>query len=285
MKPIAVLFLLLGATNARAQLDYARETFEVIGWREGCSAAVALYGYPALGGAGISEDPVMTKIGTLTIAPGKKAQDLQWVIGLHGPFSWREKEVQRMIARLRAEGYTQPGIAELVGANQVAKVRDLPRLLLSTDTLKPEPGGPWPRRGWRWTEVRYNPLATCALFLYERKESGVTLHSFLMARLGNPAARADRAAAHVTNGLLIFELGDLSGAVSELDIASRLSPDNAAARYHHAALLALTGSDEQALDELEAAVGLNPEFKAKAKKDQDFETLRGVQRFRDLTRK
>jgi tetratricopeptide (TPR) repeat protein len=284
MKALAALLLLLCAPSARAQLDYARETFELIGWREGCSAAVALYGYPALG-QGMTEDPVMTKLGTLTIAPGKAKQDMQWVIALHGPFSWREKEVERAIARLRAQGYAQAGLSEPVGANQVSRVRDLPRLLSSTDTLKPEPGGPWPGRGWRWTEIRYNPLATCALLMYERRESGVLLHSFMLARLGNPAARADRAGAHVTNGLLIFELGDLSGAVSELEIASKLSPDNAAARYHHAALLALTGSDDQALDELEAAVGLNPEFKAKARKDQDFETLRGAQRFRDLTRK
>jgi len=96
-------------------------------------------------------------------------------------------------------------------------------------------------------------------------------------------ARAERAAGHVTNALALFQNGDSTGGLAEAGIAVQANPDSAPGHYHRAALLALTGSNDEALPELEAAIRLEPKYKRQAKNDKDFDSLTSLPRFQELT--
>jgi len=278
-----VLWLILSASAARAS-DYNREKLDVLGWRDGCAVAVAHYGYPPAGQA-ITDDPVMTHIGILSIGPGETKEKEQWLLSLHGPWTWRPKEAGKILSDLRAKGYVKPGMVEDVGTAPVAPERDLPRLISTTDTLKAVYGKPRPDPGWKWTAIYYEPVGTCALFLYQKTVDGRVSYDYVLARVGNPAARRDRAEAHLTNALLLVERGELDSAVIETATAAHIAPDYAPGRYHHAALMATTGVIEPALDELEAAVALDAKYREKARKDKDFETLHWHPKFKELTSK
>ncbi|MBI3551175.1 MAG: hypothetical protein HY077_01550 [Elusimicrobia bacterium] len=281
---LLLLMISLPLSAAAPTPDYDHETFKLIGWGDGCSAAVAHYGYPKVGQA-IAEDPVMVRLGIVSMPPGETKQKDDWLISLHGPYSWRPHEVGKVLSNLAAKGYSRPDLVEEVGANAVVPERDLPRLLSTSDALKAVPSRARPDKNWRWSAIYYEPIATCALLLFERPGPDGTYYDYLLARIKNPSARADRALAHLTNGLLLLDRGDLKGALGETELSARLAPDSGPARYHHAAMMALSGVVEPTVDELEEAIKLDPQYKEKARKDKDFDSLRWHPKFKELTAK
>lgn len=282
-----ILSLLLLASSLHATdiayKDVDAEKLDILGWGDGCSVAVEHYGYPPPGPF-LEDDPIMARIGVMSMAPGAAKETDQWMISLHGNTAWRKKEADKVLEFLNKKGYTKPGVVEEIGLNPVVDQRDLPRLLNTTDSLKATPGRAWPDKNWRWTEIVYEPLSTCALFIYELRGTGKPLYNYLLVRIGSNSARADRALAHLTNALLLLDKGDLNSALSESEIAARLEPDNASMRYHHAALMTLSGIVEPAVDELEAAIKLDSKYRARARKDKDLDDLRWHPRFKEITR-
>lgn len=83
-------------------------------------------------------------------------------------------------------------------------------------------------------------------------------------------------------GLYRLMEGDAAGAAEDLDRAVRGRPDDERFRYNHACALARAGRPVEALDALEAAVGLGWSDAAQTEADADLETLRGEARFRAL---
>ena len=262
-----------------------KETVEVIGWNKQCSVAVAQLGFPKLGEA-IADEPLRTRLGTLTIAPGENEAAAAWSLELDGRGSWDPRSDAEARAALKKAGYTLPGYPEIFRDAPVAQERDLPRLLLSTDTFKASAPGWPPGRDWRLARVHYAPFSSpCALFVYQGGTAERPVYNLILLRLGNPTIRYDRADARVTNALLLFEKGKLTDAIEEARIAASLAPEHALSRYTYGEMLALDGEVVAALDELEAAIRLDPANKRKARKDKDYESLRRERRFKELTRK
>ena len=48
--------------------------------------------------------------------------------------------------------------------------------------------------------------------------------------------------------------------------------------------MALSGEGQTAFEELEAALKLRPDYRKKARKDKDLETLRSHPRFKEITK-
>ncbi len=230
----------------------------------------------------------MTKIGTIDIPPGEEKSAAHWKANWHGAWTWKDKEADAVLKELSAKGL-KPGLFEELRDAPVVDDRDLPRLILTTDTLKiSEPFTP-PAAPWRWTKIYYEPVDACVFFLYEKTKPGGKIpkifYDYRLLRIHNVTARSDRALAHVTNGLLLLEQGDLQGGLEETAIAAALAPDYAPARYHHAALMSLSGVDPEAtVDELEAAVKLDAKYGAMARRDKNFKNLRWHPKFQELTR-
>ena len=271
-----------------APVDVDRETLTVLGWNKDCSVAISHLSYPVVGSA-ISDEPVITKLGTLTIAPGKEKAAADWRIQWEGRRSWQPAEYAESKAELAKQGYTNKGWHEVVRAAPVAPDRDVPRLILTTDTFRTAAAGfpkAFPSR-WRMSHVYYSPLdAACALLIFEDKKA-VAAHAayeYRLIRVGNPGIRADRALAHLTNGLLLLERGDRAGALEETQIAVQMAPDDASSRYQYARQLALNGKGDAAMDELAAAVKLEKSYKRKARGEPDFEDLSWIPRFKEITK-
>lgn len=276
--------ILLAAASLRAAvLESDHEKLSLLGWGDGCAVALSHLGYPKTGQA-IATDPTAARIGVLRIAPGETDAVEEWRLSLHGAWTWNPRQAAKVLADLKTQGYVKPGAIEELREVQVSSQRDLPRLLQSTDSLKAVSSQPYPQPPWRWARIHYEPVATCALLVYERKRDGKLSYDYRLVRVNNAAARRDRAEAHLTNALIIFQDGDLQGALSETEVAAAIAPNYAPGRYHHAAMMALTGRVEATVDELEAAVKLDPKLKKRAKKDKDFETLRWHPKFKELTR-
>lgn len=281
--------LVLVSASARAQsVPIDHETLTILGWNKNCSVALSHLSYPKVGYA-IAEDPVRTRLGALTIAPGQEraASDLR--IDWDGKFTWKPGEFGQARAALQAEGYDQQGWVETIRPDPVVDARDLPRLITSTDTLQTAstdfPRG-FPNR-WRLSEIRYSPLdAACGLLIFTDKTAppGKSFYTYRLLRIGNPAVRKDRALAHVTNGLLLLGNGDRDGALAETSIAAVMAPDYATARYQRAAMLCLGGQEDAAVQELAAAVKLDPSYGVKARDDENFADMRWDPRFKDLTK-
>lgn len=280
---LAWLLLLSGLSPASAQA-VEREKLDFLGWNKACSVAIAHYGYPKRGD-GIEDDPVMTRIGTLTIAPGREAAKARWSAAWEGQFTWRGADAARLREDLKRAGYASPGVAETVLPGPVPPDWDLERVLLSTQTFRTKAPSGFPGPGWRLASVRYSPLGSCALLVYAKEGASRDFFTPLLIRVGNPAARLERAAGHVTNAVLLFQNGDAAGGLAETATAVQMNPDSAPAHYHRAAMLALTGSNEEALPELAAAVRLEPKYRQKARTDKDFESLTSMPRFKELTRR
>lgn len=68
------------------------------------------------------------------------------------------------------------------------------------------------------------------------------------------------ASAHVQLSYLALETADTAGAVAAMDLAVQLRPDDAGLRYRHGFLLMDAGRLDEAAEQLEKAVALNPEF-------------------------
>lgn len=254
-----------------------REEFAVLGWDGGCGVAINHLGYPHRGEA-IYDEPVMARIGRVRIGPGKLQAEANWEIAWDGANTWKPLEAKKVLAELLAAGYDHRGFVERIRPEPAAQKRDLDDVLRSTETLATRGRADWPPAPWRLSAIHYNRLANCALIVYE---DGPRFR-YVLSRIYNTAARPVRARAHLNNGLLLFDEGDLPGALAETGIAASLQPEEALNRYHHAAMLSLSGRITDALEELAEAVRLKPAYRAKAAADIDFENLRDIKGFREL---
>jgi len=279
---VPLLLLRLGSP-ARAADDsaVAREDWKVLGWNEECGVALQVLGYPKIG-AGIQSEPIETHIGSLTIVPEKEDARLEWNLEAYGMLSWDRNGVAKLEGELRSAGYTRAGFPEEI-RGKVGSQPGLADTLLSTNNLKPRLKSGWPGEDWRLTGMDFSPSSTCALLVYARRSDGLR-HSFLLVRVYAPRARLERARAHTENARLLFAEGDLASALAEARTGARLAPELAVTRYHHAALLALNGQSDEAVDELAEAVKLDPKYRAQARDDADFESLRERDDFQKLTR-
>lgn len=280
---LLLLFLagLLPPAPARA-VDH--ETLAVLGWKYGaCAVALKHFGYPAPG-AGMGEDPIMVRVGALSIPPGRAAAKPQWIIASDGPYAYYASDVKAALSKLAAAGYSRAGFIETVRPDPVAPQPGLEALLRSTAALSATAPGGWPDRwDYRLAEIFYSPLSDCALVVYRLKNTRKDIFHYVLTRTANARVRAARARAHVENGMLLLNDGEIDAALAETAIAARLAPESAPARYHHAMLLCLTGSLPEALEELEAALKLDRKLKVSAREERNFETLFKDRRFKKLT--
>lgn len=275
----ALLLLLLAAPAAA--LDIEREEYRIIGWDTACAVAVERTGLPVLGQA-IYGEPVSTRVGVISIAPGKTESVTQWSLEADGPNTWDEERVLALRRELRRSGYARAGYPERVRSEEPVDAPGVRSVILSTGTLRARLAE-WPGPEWRWAGAHYNPLSTCALLVFE-KRAARERYKFQLARIDNPRVRADRALAHAANARLLYARGDLDGALAESDIAAALAPELAEVRYHHAANLALTGRIDEAMAELTVAVKKHRRWAERAAKDEDFDSLRSRQDFQELLR-
>ncbi|MFA6002931.1 MAG: tetratricopeptide repeat protein [Elusimicrobiota bacterium] len=273
-----ILILPLSAHGLKAE----RETFSLIGWNDACSVAVSHQGYPALG-QGIYNDPIFSRIGTLTIAPGQDSATAAWDEDTPGSGAWNRLESPKIAETLRAAGYDQAGFEEILPAP--AGGQDGPAaVLLSSAAFSLRMKKPWPGSPWRWDRSYYSPLNDCGLFVFARGEAARPAYLYLLARIYDPAARLHRARAHISNARLLMESGNLSSALPEVKVAAAIAPSDASIRYQHAAILCLAGELEAAQTELAAAIKIDPAYKQHARRDMDFESISSLERFQLLTR-
>jgi hypothetical protein len=279
-----LLFLALLPRSAAAQdkapLDH--ETWKVLGWNDGCGVAFEHYYYPKLGTA-IAGEPISAHIGTARINPGSEKYVGRYTLETNGADSWDPRKVAAAEKELKEAGYTRAGYPERI---QDAPIGDQPLLaeaILSTSTLSPRLETGWPGPEWRWAGGSYNPLATCALLVYEKRGAPRTYH-LILVRVYNSRVRLDRAYAHASNARLLFNAGNVEVAAPEAETAALLAPELPIARYEHAAMLALTGHINESADELAAAVKLEPKYAEKARGDIDFADLRERDDFKEITK-
>lgn len=282
---MGLLFLakiLLSAAGAAHAVDY--ETFSVLGWKYGsCSVALTHFGYPALGAAAV-EEPVLVRVGRLTIAPGRVDAKADWLIANEGAYAYYASDVKNASNKLAAAGYVKAGFSETVRPDPVGAQPGLEEILRSTAALAASAARGWPnRQDYRISEIRYSPLSECALILYNLKDTKKDIFEYVLTRIASPQARQVRARAHVENALVLLNAGGIEAAAAETAIAARMAPEYALARYHQAMLLCLTGALTEALDELETALKLDPKFKSQARQERNFETLFKDRRFKGLT--
>ncbi len=276
---ILLTALLLLAAPAAA-LNVEREEYKIIGWNDACSVAIEHYAFPKLGEA-IQGDPIMTRVGTLSIVAGKPDVETRWALEADGVNTYDEPGINRLRKELREAGHNRPGFDEMILASTTAGSPSSAKVILSTAALQARTDV-WPdTRRWRWGRAHYNPLGTCALLIYE-KIGERDRFKFLLTRSDNARARSDRGRAHVNNGRRLFHNGDLDGALAETDIGAKLAPELADTRYPHAAMLALAGRLDDAMRELLIAVRIDRRSIQKAAKDEDFDSLRNRQDFQEL---
>ncbi|MDE2293764.1 MAG: hypothetical protein KGL53_16915 [Elusimicrobia bacterium] len=255
------------------------EEFSVLGWGQGCSVALEYLRYPPQG-QGLSGIPDAFRVGTLTLAPDADAAKERWVYdGSSGGFSRRTLRAAE--ARLRGpERYERPGTVE---RNRWAPVADQPglaALLTSTEAFHTDPPltGLDPR--FRFKDVYYSPLLSCALFVFKDPDSPHDGTRWRLARLSDPGVRRKRARAHVSNALLYYRnRADLYSAEAELAVASDMDPRYALARYYHAVLLTAYGRFDEALASLKVAVQQDGIWARQAREAPEFDPLRGDERF------
>lgn len=257
-----------------------REDFKILGWNDACSVAVRHQAFPKMGVA-IHGQPLSTKIGTVTVEPGAQAAKARWFHEATGLNTYDEDRIATVERALRKLGYTRKGYPEAVRPNPSLEQPGLAETILSTRTLNLRPGLVWPGPSWRWAEADYSPLGTCALLVFESATTP-TRHSWVLARIYNPRVRLERARAHAANARLLFGAGELEAAVAEAGTAAGLAPESPLARYIHAGLLSLSGRTDESVTELKAVIALDPKRAAAAKKDRDFDNVRGRRDFKDL---
>ena len=279
---LTLLLTIPAAAQKAETIAVDHETWKVIGWNDACGVAYEQLSYPKLGEA-MSSEPISTRVGVASIPLGSEAYSAKWALEADGRLSWDERAVATAEKDLKAGGYTRPGFLETI---QDAPVGDQPLLaetLLSTSTLAARVKSGWPGPEWRWAGGGYSPYGTCALLAFEKRGSP-RHYRLMLVRVYNPRARRDRAYAHASNARLLFNAGNLAVAAPEAETAAQLDPILPIARYEHAAMLALTGSFNESVDELAAAVKLEPKYRAQARGDIDFADLKDRQDFLDLTK-
>lgn len=79
------------------------------------------------------------------------------------------------------------------------------------------------------------------------------------------------------------EAGDIPGAICELECAKQACPGMAYLHYDLACYYSLAGKKTQALEELEKAVSISPEYKKMAIEDTDLQEIRGESKFQVIT--
>lgn len=282
--------LLAAVPRARAQstvetdeITVDHEEWKILGWNDGCGVAFEHLYYPKLGEAVVA-DPISTRIGTAYIPVAGEKYRARWVLEADGAMSWNPKQVAKKEDDLRKAGYTRKGFPEIVQDGKIGNQPLLAETILSTGTLHPRLKDGWPGPEWRWAGADYNPLGTCAMLLYENRDQPRHYRG-LLVRVYNSRVRTDRAYAHASNARLLFNDGDLDRGAIEARTAAELDPALPIARYENAAMLALTGYDDQSMDELKAAVKLDDKYAGKARDDEDFQTLRRRDDFQELTRR
>jgi hypothetical protein len=275
----ALLLLLLLAAPAAA-LDIEREEYRIVGWNNACSVAVERYAYPMLGQA-IHGEPITSRVGTLAIVTAKPIVETRWVYEADGANTYDKFAVASFRRKLRKAGFDRPGFSETIRDAMTVESPGSAEVILSTAILEARPDF-WPDTNeWRLGHVHYNPLSTCSLLVYE-KIGERDRYKFILTRIYNANARPERGRAHTTNGRLLFNSGDLAGALAESEIGAQTAPEVGGTRYQHAAMLTLNGRLNSAMAELLAAVKLDARFAAKAAKDVDFDSLRVRQDFQEL---
>jgi hypothetical protein len=273
-----LLLLALLPLHASA-LNIEREEYKVIGWNDACSVAVERYAYPVLGAA-IYGEPITSRLGTLAIVTAQPVVETRWVYEADGPNSYEKFAIGSARRKLRKAGFERPGFDEVIRDSVTVVSPGSAEVILSTAILEARPDF-WPdTRQWRWARAHYNPLGTCALLVYERIGERERF-KFVLTRIYNASARSDRGRAHTTNGRLLLNDGDLPGALAETEIGARMAPELGATRYHYAALLALSGHDDDSMRELLTAIKIDGRFLEKAAKDADFDSLRVRQDYQE----
>jgi hypothetical protein len=218
---------------------------------------------------------VYARIGTLTLPPGDETPAPHWGVALDGANTWNSTVAKKAVAQLKNDGYIKPGYVETVRSDFDASLSTTSAFELRSAAAD------WPDdEQWQLTQVHYEPTDQCALLSY--RSTDAAHYDLRLVHLYAPNARLKRAHAHLENGLVLAKTGDLSGGLEEASIAVQMTPLDHISRYHHAALLCLSGRPHEALDELQKAVSFDPQDAKRAKKDIDFESLRDDQRFQAL---
>lgn len=266
--------------RSASAIHIERGEWRTLGWNNSCSVGLVYLAYPRLGEA-IHDEPVMTRVGTISIEPGMERAKLYWTLEADGALTWNSRAVAAAEKDLAQAGFVRRGFHETIRPGPDGPQPGLAETLHSTATLSARVREGWPGTDWRWAAAEFNPLSTCALLVFE-KTTPEPAHRFQLVRVYNTRARLERARAHTTNARLLFDAGDLPSAAAEAETGAGLAPELALTRYHHAALLALRGHTDRAMTELAAAVGLDPKYKTRARKDQDFKALAEREDFRRL---
>ena len=204
MRALLAAACLLAAGPAAGQ-TIARETFSVLGWNNACSVAVQHFGYAALGKT-IQDEPVLTRIGAITIPPGENASRTVWAMN---------QGAKKALQDLVAAGYERPGITEDIRIPRAKTLHPIEEIILSTAAFGLRAEFPWPGGDWRWEQVRYSPLGDCGLFIFSRREDNRTFYRYFLLRFYTPSVRSQRAQAHLTYSRLLFEASELEAALAE----------------------------------------------------------------------
>ena len=84
--------------------------------------------------------------------------------------------------------------------------------------------------------------------------------------------------------MTLKEAGDIPGAICELECAKEACPGMAYLHYDLACYYSLSGQKSKALEELEKAISIAPEYKKMAIEDKDLQTIKGETKFELITR-
>lgn len=268
-------------TGTRTLTGY--DEFRFLGWNDGCSVAYQYLSFPPVGEA-MQGVPVRWDIGSWAIRPGEVEPRVSWVEhGIAGS-SWDKARAERGLAWLSKRGYYRQGRMERVRRPQETDPQGLEPALPSTTTFQLGYKTLWPPPKFKLSEVYYSPLATCGFFVFRDTTNVRDSYTFKLVRIQNPGVRHLRARMHVSDGLMLYQASDIYGALQELATASAIDPDYALARYHHAVLLTTHGAPEEALEELAAALTLDPKFLEQAKTAVEFAKLRKTPQYKKMAR-
>lgn len=83
--------------------------------------------------------------------------------------------------------------------------------------------------------------------------------------------------------MTLREAGDIPGAICELECAKDACPGVAYLHYDLACYYSLSGQKTKALEELEKAISIAPEYKKMAVEDTDLKEIRGETKFKVIT--
>ena len=85
------------------------------------------------------------------------------------------------------------------------------------------------------------------------------------------------------HGVVLFNDGDIGGALKILEVAAKQAPKDDRIMYVRALALGVSGDEEGATEQLQAAININETNRVYAHNDADFAPLHGNPRFQELT--